>query len=182
MTELCKLAVKYGSDRTPHTGGHAYTPYYYELFKGLNPKRILEIGIDTGRGLRMWREYFPEAEIFGLDGNSSLLFTEDRIRTHYCDLGSEASILEARHVIRYGFEGSGNLDIVFDDGSHVPQHQISAAKIFLPIMNSGGIYIIEDVGHPEIVVPGLLPYKCEVVTFRPDFGIGDDRLVILRAS
>lgn len=172
-TELCKLAVKYGSDRTPSTGGHGYTPFYSEIFKGGNPKKVLEIGIDTGRGLRMWREYFPDAEIYGLDGQINLLFDEDRIKTFHCDLGSPLSIEAA--ALKVGRD----LDIVFDDGSHVPQHQIDAAKIFVPLLALGGIYIIEDVGYPEIVISGL-PFECEVKEFRSDFGIGDDRLVVIK--
>lgn len=174
LTELCKLAVKYGSDRTPSTGGHGYTPYYSEIFKGRNPKKILEIGIDTGRGLRMWREYFPEAEIFGLDGQINLLFNEERIKTFHCDLGNLLSIEAAALKVGEG------LDIVFDDGSHVPQHQIDAAKIFVPLLALGGIYIIEDVEHLEIVVPQL-SYVCEVKEFHVNhLSLDDDRLVVIR--
>ncbi len=33
----------------------------------MNAKRILEIGVKEGASIRMWQEYFPEAEIHGLD-------------------------------------------------------------------------------------------------------------------
>ena len=175
-TPLCELAIKYGSDRTPYTGGHAYTPYYYDLLKNRSPKKILEIGIDTGRGLRMWKEYFPLAEIFGLDGNRDLLFNEDRIKTFFCDLGSLESIQNA--AIQVG----GDIDIVFDDGSHIPQHQVETAKIFIPLLATDGIYIIEDVGFPVPVEAGL-PYDCEVVEFKVNkLSLDDDRLVVIHAT
>jgi len=172
-TELCKLAVKYGSDRTPSTGGHAYTPYYSELFGGRSPKKVLEIGIDTGRGLRMWREYFPEADIYGLDGQIGLLFSEERIRTFYCDFGNLTFIREAAGLV------GGNLDLVFDDGSHQPQHQIDLATTFVPLLSPGGIYIIEDVEYPELVVAGL-PYICAIEEFHVNkLSLDDDRLVVI---
>jgi hypothetical protein len=175
-TELCKLAAYYGSDRTPCLGGHAYTPYYFGLFKGLKPKKILEIGIDTGRGLRMWRDYFPEAEIFGLDGDPSLLFDEFRIKTFPCDLGNVDSIIRASDYV-----GAG-IDIAFDDGSHVPQHQVDAARIFMPFMSLGGIYIIEDVRFPNYVMDNLPEFKKEVVEFHVNNpSLDDDRLVVIHA-
>ncbi len=35
-------------------------------------------------------------------------------------------------------------DIIIDDGSHVPQHQIISLACLLPALNPGGLYIIED--------------------------------------
>ena len=52
----------------------------------------------------------------------------------------------------------GGVDIVLDDGSHHMQHVLSSLKILFPHLNSGGIYLIEDLhtaywrgwggGHP----------------------------------
>ena len=36
-------------------------------------------------------------------------------------------------------------DIIIDDGSHVPQHQITSLACLLPALNPGGLYIIENV-------------------------------------
>jgi predicted O-methyltransferase YrrM len=174
-TELCKLAIKYGSDRTPFTGGHAYTPFYDRIFKGRHVKKLVEIGIDTGRGLRMWAEYFPEAEIYGLDVQTNLLINEGRIKSLYCDLSSVVSIQTAAEQV------GDSCDLIFDDGSHDPQHQIQAAEILMPFLSPSGLYIIEDVGHPEIVVPRLkIQYLCEVREFKVNkLSLDDDRLVLL---
>ena len=66
MDLLTKLAQVYETDKW---GVHAYTPYYHELF---NSKRnwvynLLEIGVLNGASLRMWRDFFPNAQILGID-------------------------------------------------------------------------------------------------------------------
>jgi hypothetical protein len=127
----------------------------------------------------MWREYFPDAEIFGLDGQQQLLFQEERIKTHICDLGSLESLERAASWV------GTRLDIVFDDGSHQPQHQIDTAEVFVPLLSENGIYIIEDVGYPLRVKNAIendLHYKCEVVNFDINrLTLDDDRLVVIRA-
>ena len=64
-TPLCKLALKYRSDKCPKRGKHTYTPYYYDLLKNKkrSTKKVLEIGIGKGASLKMWRDFFPNAKI-----------------------------------------------------------------------------------------------------------------------
>src|SRR4029079_3828496 len=61
---LDELSVKYGSDKGILR--HNYMPFY-EKHLPSNPKKILEIGVLKGASLAMWAEYYPEAEIHGLD-------------------------------------------------------------------------------------------------------------------
>src|SRR5438067_9360832 len=81
LTELCVLARKYGTDK----GGwhmlagdtcHNYTPTYHHMFgtRRLSVRNVLEIGVNYGPSLRMWEEYFPNADIYGLDSNTACLF------------------------------------------------------------------------------------------------------------
>ena len=39
---------------------------------------------------------------------------------------------------------TGKLDIIIDDGSHIPLHNIESFKFLFPFLNSGGYYIVED--------------------------------------
>lgn len=80
MTELCKIAERYLSDKCPAIS-HYYTPAYHSILKGLKLSTtvLVEIGIGTpsvmhsikhykpGASLRMWRDYFPNAIIIGCD-------------------------------------------------------------------------------------------------------------------
>lgn len=152
MTRLCELAEKYGSDKTPSIF-HGYTPFYDELLKDRDVKRVLEIGIGNvacmnhvkdykpGASLRMWRDYFPEAKIFGADNDSGVLFNDTlHIYTLWCDQSSERSLVDMAGVL------GGNFDLILDDGSHVLEHQALTSNTLIPkLLSRTGVYIIEDV-------------------------------------
>ena len=128
---LKPIAAKYGSDKC---AWHSYGRIYDQLFYGKTVRKMLEIGIgykgllgekyQNGAGLRMWAEYFPEAEIYGLDLREDALVNEGRIHSYQCDQGSIKSLRAAREAIGTGF------DLIVDDGSHQPEHQILSALVF----------------------------------------------------
>lgn len=62
LKQICSL---YSTDKNCL---HCYVDEVYEdLFKYIRTsvKRMLEIGVDNGGSILMWREYFPEASIIG---------------------------------------------------------------------------------------------------------------------
>lgn len=177
-TELCELAFKYKSDKTPLIG-HNYTPFYHALFASRRNevRKVFEIGIgwNNGGSLNLWREYFPSAQIYGMDADETLLVQGERIESFLCNQNDEAAQRAlAAHLC-------GGFDIVIDDGCHVPELQVLSAMIFAPLVAVHGVYIIEDVQHPELVVPSL-PYKSETHEFNLEYNIHDDRLVVIRGA
>ena len=175
-TPLCALAELYGTDKRPEPKGHGYTHYYYSLFHGREDsiRKVVEIGIDVGASLRMWRAYFPHATIYGLDVDPNKLIAGDRIECFLCEQGSVASLTDVSFRI-----GDG-IDFILDDGSHLPEHQITSAKTLVPLLALGGIYVIEDVLDPWKVTTQL-PYPCEVESFcieRDPYS----KLVVIRVS
>jgi hypothetical protein len=142
MTPLCELALKYGTDKYPW-----YTLFYEALLRDRRNSiaRVLEIGIGTpeamahvpgyrpGASLRMWRDYFPNAEIFGVDIDERALFSEDRIKTVW---GSQDQV-----------QSVGGVDLVIDDASHCPEDQINSASVLFPQLKPGSLYIIEDINN-----------------------------------
>lgn len=148
MTPLCELAIKYGTDKC---GKHQYTPVYYDLLKDKKVKRVLEIGVYNGASLRMWRDFFPGAEIYGIDIDLRSLIKEDRIT---CFAGDQTKAYTLRNA---ALVAGGEFDLIVDDGSHVPDDQILTAWELLPFLAPNGLYIIEDVGaHEYKVGPGAL--------------------------
>jgi hypothetical protein len=151
MTPLCALALKYVTDKNVP---NAYTPVYWELFKDrrMNVRNVLEIGIGKTKGfirrhaasLKMWEEFFPNAQIYGVDIRKDLLIDQGRIMSFHGDQANDASIRAVGDSI------AGGIDIGIDDGSHDPDHQISSALVLLPLMAPGGIYIIEDIHHERV--------------------------------
>ena len=177
MTPLCDLAMKYSTDKCPHhrglRPGHSYTPYYHELLKGISiqHQRLLEIGVETGSSLRMWRDYFSTSRIIGLDVNRSYLFHEERISTHLCDV-SDPVVLSGITWYYRAF------DIIIDDGSHQLKDQVAAALTILPYVS--GFYVIEDVHESNVAALQEQFPKGEIVTFRKDFPSRDDRIMVIR--
>ena len=182
MSRLCRLAMKYETDKCPdyRSGiGHNYTPFYEELFRGMAVKRLLEIGIDTGASLYMWEEYFPKAEIVGVDIHVPGLINKGRIRSFYCDQSNAQSL-----VALHSYLGSRPFDIMIDDGSHVPDDQVMTANILADRLAPGGLYIIEyvQIGVANILADGILwPWKKEIVDLDTrEYRRSDNTLLIMR--
>lgn len=159
-TPLCEIALKWRTDKVRDIY-HDYTPWYYEKLSGRKAKRVLEIGIGTpakmpfhgyrhAASLHTWAEFFPEAEIFGLDiDQAAMVVGQERITTAVCDQGSSFQLRQKASEI------GGAFDLIVDDGSHQPIHQLVTAWSLVDFLNSGGLYVIEDVHSPRLVLPGL---------------------------
>lgn len=182
-TELCKLAYKYRTDKCPKIR-HSYTPFYHELFKDrrFEVKKVFEMGTGfpdtmthverkagkphiTGASLMMWRDYFPEAMVYGADWDSrGMVKGEDRIRTFICD---ENYPQEVKAMMR---EVGRDVDIFIDDGAHEHHLQVLLAKTVLPLLQKDVVYIIEDVFHPPRVMSALkkLGYESEKAMLTKD--------------
>ena len=159
--ELSKLALKYGSDKCPAIG-HLYTPEYHRLLEPVrtSTRLLLEIGIGNARLMvplvgseykpgasqRMWRDYFPNAQIVGCDILRDVLFSEERIQTFYVDQ-SDPSSLTSLVVNDMRAE---QIDIIVDDGSHKKEHQCISFKTLWPYVSTDGFYIIEDITSNNI--------------------------------
>lgn len=105
---------------------------------------ILEIGIGGyddpsagGNSLRLWRDYFPNGKIVGLDIYDKSGLRGDRIVTVQGDQ-SDATFLEGLAATY------GPFDIVIDDGSHVVPHVRQSFLSLFPHVKDDGWYVIED--------------------------------------
>lgn len=157
---LKELAIRYVTDKEI-TYGHNYTPGYTALFEcqRYRIRNLLEIGIGLGPhydlmvqhypsytiggGLKMWRDYFPYAQIFGMDLYECPI-DEPRITTVVGNQSSREDLLRIVDMI------GGSIDIVIDDGSHQAVHQVFSFMVLAPFMVVGGIYVIEDVQSAHI--------------------------------
>ncbi|WP_259400362.1 hypothetical protein [Roseovarius sp. SCSIO 43702] len=150
---LTDLADHYGSDKG--SAKHRYTEFYHMLFHPYRQRKIafLEMGLliggpehgmdadrETGDlpSIRMWMDYFPKAQIHGLDVSDFSWFKHDRFTFHRCDMENPAEIAASMQEI------DGALDIVLDDASHASHHQQNAFLEIFPRLTSGGLYVIED--------------------------------------
>lgn len=103
------------------------------------PVRVLEIGVFEGGSLDLWREYFgADSTIYGIDIDprcQDLDVPGVTIR-----LGSQDDPAFLRSVVAE----MGGVDIVLDDGSHVAKDQRIAFSTLFPLMQEGGMYVVED--------------------------------------
>jgi 8-demethyl-8-alpha-L-rhamnosyltetracenomycin-C 2'-O-methyltransferase len=136
------LANVHGTDKL----AHGYIECYRRHFAPLRKRRlkILEIGIggykrpqDGGESLRMWKDYFPNSTIYGIDIYDKSPHQERRIRILR---GSQNDPDFLRHVA----QEVGCFDIIIDDGSHINEHVITSFGALFPFLSSNGFYVIED--------------------------------------
>jgi|SRR5579871_2032547 len=156
-SELCNIMARNGSDKG--IGRHNYSIFYGTLLKDLRsaPLNIFELGIGTtdlklksnmglegrpGASHRGWREFFPNAHVFGADIDRQILDQGNEIPCFYCDQTSVASIRalwsnEALADIAF--------DIIIDDGLHEFEPNRTFLESSIHKLARGGIYILEDI-------------------------------------
>jgi hypothetical protein len=141
--DLCKLAAHFKTDKW---GAHKYAQHYQRYLQHLKNDEfnLLEIGIggynragQGGASLRMWKHFFPRAQIHGMDIQDKSFVDEDRITTYIGDQSDPESLLSIAEKI-------GRLDVIIDDGSHRSPHVITTFHTLFPLLTDGGIYVVED--------------------------------------
>lgn len=141
---LCQFELNKTFDNisgTDKNTGHSYVDQFYEKeFLNYKNKNIslLEIGIDCGASLKLWSEYFINAEkIVGIDiGNY--------IPPKYKNIKNITYVFEDAYNERISNE-LGMFDIIIDDGPHTIESQIKSIQYYLPKLNKNGILVIEDI-------------------------------------
>jgi len=102
------------------------------------PINILEIGILNGGSLEMWRYYFPEATIVGIDINPACKQHEQEgINIRIGDQTDE-------NFLQSLIDEFGTFDLILDDGSHHVAHVNKTFQFLFPKLADDGIYFIED--------------------------------------
>lgn len=121
----------------------SYLHYYDKLFypKRMDPIDLLEIGVQNGGSLETWASYFPNARnIIGCDIDVNcmqLQYDDRRIKLIVDDCNS----IDTHRVIK---NMTPTLDIVIDDGSHRSMDILQSFVTYFPMLNPGGIYVVED--------------------------------------
>jgi hypothetical protein len=142
MGVLNDIGLKYGTDKATF---HKYLDFYQRhlpdrSFKG----RLLEIGVMDGNSMRMWREYYPDAEIVGIDTGLQWDLKIDGV-----------TLLELDGTDPKQTNPLGMFDIIIDDASHyTADQQKSFEHLFYNQLTPGGLYVLEDLHtsfRPEFV-------------------------------
>jgi cephalosporin hydroxylase len=152
MSTLDEIARKYGTDKRTNDPEqniyHGYTLLYEKYFEQIRnePINLLEIGIREGWSHLMWNEYFPNANIFGIDNFSDVIFSQITVELE--KLKKDRLFLFCGDATNEIFVNSIfdelSLDIIIDDASHQTDQQVKSFQLFFPKLKLGGYYFIED--------------------------------------
>jgi len=132
-----------GRKYKPSKRSHNYLPYYWMHFRDIRHevKKVCEIGLQNDYSIKMWEEFFPNAQIYGIDIDPACKkFEGGRRKVFIGDQGDK------KFLDNFLTDIGGGLDVVIDDGSHIVQHQLDSFETLFPAMSKHGIYAMEDTG------------------------------------
>ena len=179
MGKITDALIKY-KDYTDKETVHSYGRVYDNLFEKMLDKQIniLEIGVQDGGSILAWNECFTNADIIGVDIDTS------KFKNPFnASLGKvwliQGNILDVKL--------HHNFDIIIHDGSHILEEVVDSFKELYPNLNQGGIYIIEDVQNIplwEEEIRKLLSTSDNLrcIDLRDKKGRPDDYLIIIQKN
>jgi len=175
--QLKQILDKYGSDKG---GYHDYHRVYGHILSSPSSvTAVLEIGLGTnnedvisnmgqtgnpGASLRAFRDFLPNAKIYGADVDKRVLFSEDRIRTFFVDQ-TDLSSFDA-----LGKNVGTDFDLIIDDGLHSPNANIAVLAFAFNKLKRGGWFVVEDIPESALpvwqVIAALLPadYRPQLIS------------------
>lgn len=138
MNTLDLIGKKYGTDKTSDCHNYCVKYEKYLPMKRYEKLNILEVGVLNGKSLKMWKDYFYNSNIIGIDINPNCsIYAEDRINV---EIGSQTDVEFLSKVS----EKHGPFDLIVDDGSHINSDIITTFEFMFDKVKSNGVYVVED--------------------------------------
>jgi len=178
-TESHRQAASLLKAKFTHYGSDKSKPHDYHLLYGTildapeTVTAVLEIGLgsnDTnvvsnmgangrpGASLRAFRDFLPNAQIYGADVDPKILFREERIETLFVDQTRPET---------FGAIGDigPDFDLIIDDGLHSPNANLATLLFGLDRLKPRGWLVIEDIAEAAVpvwqIVAALISEHCE---------------------
>jgi len=136
-----------------------------EIYQEYFPPReqhisLLELGVGAGGSLEMWRDWFINGTIVGIEKDVSRikLPTTERIFCYIKHQENTRALREVSHL-----HAPGGWDIIIDDASHRGDLTRISFRGLFGHLKGGGLYIIEDWGTSYMDDPAYdgMPYTGE---------------------
>lgn len=132
---------------TDKANGHNYTSTYAKYLAEMraDPLNFVEIGVWHGGSMAMWCKYLPKAKFLFYDIANQVKPKADqhidwnRSKLHIASAYTAESVQVAKDYFKNG------IDFLLDDGPHTLDSMIQCVKLYAPMMNHGGVLMIEDV-------------------------------------
>jgi len=118
---------------------HGFIDFYEPFFVNREINTIAEIGIFKGNSIKWLLNRFTNSVIYGADilPIQNEWPVNDRFKFKQIDQGDKDLV--------HDFFLQNTFDLIIEDGSHIPSHQVLALLEGLKKLNSDGLYILEDI-------------------------------------
>lgn len=166
---------------------HSYLPLYQVLLqsKKETARNVLEIGIGdfgkkNGGSIKLWRDFFTNAIIYGLDILPIENVLDELINDNRVILYTSVDAYNINFFIDNFLTKNIKFDFMLDDGPHTLESMLLFINMYSQIMADDGILIIEDVQDWEWIeilknqVPEHLKQYIKVYDLRHLKGRYDD--------
>ena len=164
---------------------HSYGPVYEQLLSPLKGKNatVLEVGVQLGGSLLLWHDFLPDSVVIGLDNKDaidpSIMPRMDPLRCAvlFMDAYDNDTISKVKQLAPNG------IDFAIDDGPHSLASQQRFLELYLPLLNDGGIAVIEDIQDyswfDSLTLMVSEDYAYEIIDLRGVKGRYDDLMLIV---
>jgi cephalosporin hydroxylase len=161
---------------------HSYLDAYEDLFQRRreSASNVLEIGVQDGGSIKLWRAYFSNATIHGMDLSmdraTANLAKLDRIVLYTADAYAPETIEQMKQR---------KYDVIIDDGPHTKESMLEFARNYADMLTDDGILVVEDIQSetwvPEIIaaLPAHLQSRARVIDLRGNKGRYDDLIIVV---
>ena len=135
------------NSRTDKNTIHSYLPLYQKLLisKKETAKNVLEIGICHGGSIKLWSNFFTNANVYGLDIMNSNNVWEGIKNKEKIILYTSIDAYSNDFFINHFLNKNILCDFMLDDGPHTLESMKQFIQLYSQIMADNGILIIEDI-------------------------------------
>ncbi len=178
------------NSRTDKNTTHSYLDLYHFLLqsKKETAKNVLEVGIHKGGSIKLWSDYFPNAQVYGLDIQRRELVWEELKNKENIHIYAEQNAYDEFFFKNEFLDKNIKFDFMIDDGPHTLPSMIQFIKLYSQLITEDGILIIEDVQQIEWLnmmkaeVPEHLKKYVQTYDLRETKGRYDDIVFCINKS
>lgn len=125
---------------------HGYIQFYEKFFVNRDFRSIAELGVFKGNSIRWLLERFPNSNICAADilPQQESWPVDPRVKYFNLDQGNTDQVID--------FYNQENFDLIIEDGSHFPEHQVTCLVEGMKRLLPGGLYVLEDI-HTSLNQP-----------------------------
>jgi len=151
LKSIKEIFQETNTDKLWRHGYHRYYETQLAPYRTIDGLRILEIGADSGISLGAWLQYFTkpaavQGVAYGVDAAEakrkaceSMAAQCEKLAIYSLDQSDKAALADMSAQNPEGW------DIIVDDASHYPPHQIISFQQLWPKLRPGGLYVVEDI-------------------------------------